>query len=324
MKKLLLLLALIATGYLFYHALVYKSKDIEADITTRLTQSFQSQNISDNVAFTVSGRDVTLTGDVAEQIDRAEVGRLASSLVGVRVVDNQINVVAPAPVVLKEPEPLRFPDPIPEPIADPTIVLSGSVDVVEQSDIDPTIMFAEPMVVEPEIVLEPVVELEAPVIVEQPVIVANDVTLDKPLSVQNGRIIRRGVDYVTAQKTVEAACEYDLTSLLHGNKINFDSGRATIKSKSYNLLDRMVVAAKNCDSGTIITINGYTDNVGNFEANRKLSLRRARAVGQYMLKRGVAKKVKVVGHGSNDPIADNDTEEGRAQNRRIEFKVYTK
>jgi len=258
---------------------------------------------------------VTLTGDVAEQIDRAEVGRLASALEGVRVVDNQINVAPPpAPVVLKEPEPVRFPDPMPEPVIDSTItfVEPKSV-VVEQPVIDPTIVFAEP-----------VIELDAPVIVEQPVVVANDITLDKPLTVQSGRIIRRGVDYATAQKTVEAACEYDLTSLLHGNKINFDSGRATIKSKSYNLLDRMVVAAKNCDSSTIITINGYTDNVGDFEANRKLSLQRARAVGQYMLKRGVAKKVKVVGHGSNDPIADNDTEEGRAQNRRIEFKVYTK
>ena len=180
--------------------------------------------------------------------------------------------------------------------------------------------------------LQPVLQQETVVVMSEPVItyveeeptrVAPKITLNGPLPIKNGQVVRRQVDRHIAAKTVEAACEDDLTSLMWNNKILFDSAKATIQSKSYALLDKLVVAAKNCDKNTIIAINGYTDNEGDAEYNRKLSLDRARAVGKYMLKRGVAKRVKVVGNGENSPIASNDTEDGKAQNRRIEFRVFT-
>lgn len=74
------------------------------------------------------------------------------------------------------------------------------------------------------------------------------------------------------------------------------------------------------DSLTKVEIYGYTDNVGSDKVNIKLSQKRAEAVKRFLIKEGVKKDlIKAVGMGSDNPIADNTTEEGRAKNRRIEI-----
>lgn len=323
MKKILFILGVIGAIFLAYYCVTKDAPRIEQDITQRVTERFNLNGLSSNITSAVDGRDVTLSGVVSTDAVKTEAGKIAQSIHGARAVNNNIQVArvpAPEPVVQRAPEPTFAPA-----MEEPTFDLDIDFDVEQpqpiiMGDVEPAVENSI-MVVEPEVMLEPVVEV-APVVEEQPVIVYEEPKLDGPLKVKSGRIIRRGVDNVIARKTSVAECENDLTSVLWNNKVNFDSGRATIKKSSYPLLDKAVVAAKNCHKDTIITINGYTDNVGDSEANRQLSLRRARAVGQYMLKRGVAKQVKVVGHGENNPIADNDTEEGRAENRRIEFKVF--
>jgi outer membrane protein OmpA-like peptidoglycan-associated protein len=71
-----------------------------------------------------------------------------------------------------------------------------------------------------------------------------------------------------------------------------------------------------------VEIAGYTDNVGKTEMNDNLSARRAQAVKTWLVKKGIlANRLTTVGKGMRDPIAPNDTPEGRAQNRRIEFHV---
>ena len=320
MKKILFILGVIGAIFLAYYVVTNKAPSIQQDVTQRLSERFNLNGLSSNITSAVDGRDVTLNGVVSEDAVKVEAGRVAQSLYGVRAVNNNIQVAGTSvveSVVQRTPEPAFVPI-MDEPAFDFEIEQPQPIvmDVVEQ-------VFAEPVqIIEPEVMLEPVIEV-APFFEAQPdIIVYEEPKLDGPLQVINGRITSRGVDTVIARKTSVAECENDLTSVLWNNKVNFDSGRATIKRSSYKLLDSAVVAAKNCHKDTIITINGYTDNVGDPEANRQLSLRRAKAVGQYMLKRGVAKQVKVVGHGENNPIADNDTAEGRAENRRIEFKVF--
>jgi outer membrane protein OmpA-like peptidoglycan-associated protein len=72
----------------------------------------------------------------------------------------------------------------------------------------------------------------------------------------------------------------------------------------------------------VVTVEGNTDNIGSDAYNQKLSVRRATAVRDYLAKHGIAEsRMTVVGKGASNPVASNDTEDGRAQNRRVELLV---
>jgi OOP family OmpA-OmpF porin len=71
-----------------------------------------------------------------------------------------------------------------------------------------------------------------------------------------------------------------------------------------------------------VTVEGHTDSIGSNQYNQKLSERRANAVRQYLIEKGIASsRIQVIGYGEERPIADNKTAEGRAKNRRAEFQV---
>ena len=84
-------------------------------------------------------------------------------------------------------------------------------------------------------------------------------------------------------------------------------------------LDR-VVEILQADSTLRLRVEGHTDTEGTDERNQKLSDRRARAVVHYLEKHGIApERMESIGYGSTRPIADNDTPEGMAQNRRVDM-----
>jgi outer membrane protein OmpA-like peptidoglycan-associated protein len=71
----------------------------------------------------------------------------------------------------------------------------------------------------------------------------------------------------------------------------------------------------------VLEIGGYTDNVGNPTANQRISQQRADAVRRFLIEKGVSSDSLVAkGYGDSNPIASNDTEDGRFKNRRIEYK----
>ncbi|MBO7071056.1 MAG: OmpA family protein, partial [Bacteroidales bacterium] len=73
---------------------------------------------------------------------------------------------------------------------------------------------------------------------------------------------------------------------------------------------------------TDITIYGHTDNTGSASVNERLSLKRAKAVADFLVKNGIAAdRIVYEGHSFNEPIASNDTPEGQAQNRRVEIFI---
>jgi len=244
MRALLFLLGLILTGLFFYFCISRHAPEIQTDIQSRVTADLASANLgSDNLLINVSGRDVVLTGDVASEDIKALAGKRARELYGVRVVDNQLNVIAPPPPPPPIPEPEPVVEAVPEPAPAP----------------------------EPEVAI--------------------------------------------------VACQEELASIVEVEKINFDSGKDTIKSESIGVLDRVVAAAKNC-SDSVIHVHGHTDSSGNASFNEDLSMRRATSVAAYLASNGVQQKLRATGHGSAQPIASNDNAQGRAVNRRIEFKVY--
>ena len=105
------------------------------------------------------------------------------------------------------------------------------------------------------------------------------------------------------------------------NNIFFESGRAELKPISYVELNKAAELLK--DNATmVIEIGGHTDNVGADELNMKLSEARAKAVLNYLVLAGIdATRLRSKGYGETQPIATNDTSEGKAKNRRTEFEI---
>ncbi len=103
--------------------------------------------------------------------------------------------------------------------------------------------------------------------------------------------------------------------------VSFASGSASLQTALHPTLDR-IAGTLNEYHETSITVVGYTDIVGSAASNMLLSEHRASAVADYLVQQGVARsRISVGGRGEADPIADNATETGRAQNRRVEMLV---
>ncbi len=108
------------------------------------------------------------------------------------------------------------------------------------------------------------------------------------------------------------------------NNIFFDFNKATLKEESFPELNRVVDFLKD-NRSMEIEINGHTDNVGSDDYNLKLSDDRSRSVYDFLISKGIdPSRLKFKGYGETRPVASNDTEEGKALNRRVEFVVLKK
>jgi OOP family OmpA-OmpF porin len=102
--------------------------------------------------------------------------------------------------------------------------------------------------------------------------------------------------------------------------VNFETGKAVLTPESAAILDKVVQSLVARDS-VRVEIVGHTDNTGSLSVNRRLSKARAEAVRKYLIAHGVSEdRLTARGAGPDEPLASNDTEEGRAQNRRVELR----
>lgn len=103
--------------------------------------------------------------------------------------------------------------------------------------------------------------------------------------------------------------------------VSFASGSATLNSSLHGTLDNIAKTLNEYPASTI-TVVGHTDSMGDQQANIDLSRRRASAVADYLSTRGIQRTRMVVeGRGEAEPVADNATEAGRSQNRRVEMLI---
>ena len=117
--------------------------------------------------------------------------------------------------------------------------------------------------------------------------------------------------------------KYDPPKIYTLKNVFFDTGLATLRKESYPALNELAEALK-ANTTMIIEIAGHTDNVGTPESNQKLSTDRAKAVRSYLVSRGInGQRVMAVGYGDTQPVACNDTPEGRQQNRRTEVRIIS-
>mgnify|MGYP000008084703 CR=1 FL=1 len=108
------------------------------------------------------------------------------------------------------------------------------------------------------------------------------------------------------------------------DNIYFETNSAKLKSSSYPELER-VVKLMNDNPGIKLEISGHTDNVGSYLANKKLSENRAESVVDYLVEQGIDQsRLSYEGYSFTQPVAPNDTPEGRQKNRRVEFEVMEK
>ena len=105
-------------------------------------------------------------------------------------------------------------------------------------------------------------------------------------------------------------------------RITFNYQSDKVEDEAKDVLDEIVNYLKE-NKDYMLEIEGHTDNIGDSQSNKRHSLRRAKAISDYLVKQGVLKsRIRVNGKGESKPIATNATEEGRAKNRRVEFRLY--
>lgn len=105
------------------------------------------------------------------------------------------------------------------------------------------------------------------------------------------------------------------------SNITFRSGSADLNADFFKVLDGVALVLKRYDK-TVVEIAGHTDSTGSESLNQTLSERRANAVSKYLVSKGIAQaRTITVGGGENYPVAGNDTESGRALNRRVELTL---
>ncbi len=107
------------------------------------------------------------------------------------------------------------------------------------------------------------------------------------------------------------------------DNVFFDTGKSTLRGESYKELNELAEYMGKKES-LVIEIAGHTDNVGTPESNQKLSEDRANTVRDYLIKKGIApERVAAKGYGDTQPVAYNDTPQGRQKNRRTEVRIVS-
>lgn len=149
----------------------------------------------------------------------------------------------------------------------------------------------------------------------------------------DGVLITRDAKYVVSDSAETSAgassslpdCQARLDQAISGKRILFAFNDSAIKKVSYPILREIASVAKDCSEVFAthgLEVSGHTDNIGRQSYNLALSQKRAEAVTAYLVNLGVdARWMTSVGYGELKPVASNETEEGRSQNRRIDFTI---
>jgi OmpA-OmpF porin, OOP family len=171
------------------------------------------------------------------------------------------------------------------------------------------------------------VTLEPPVVVavpETPPVQANIADTVTTIKLPEGDLKVKTGSFLDQLNKEATDNSLDSTKALTFDNVNFATGSAVLTEGSITQLSDLVKIMR-AYSKVAIKIEGHTDNKGNAQSNKKLSLSRAESVMKFLKTSGIdASRMSVAGLGSDKPTADNNTEEGRAKNRRIEAYVVKK
>lgn len=145
----------------------------------------------------------------------------------------------------------------------------------------------------------------------------NDVDYSRIEDMIRRHIPKEVVKEVVVEKYIRAISDDRLVLI----GINFAFDKSDLLPESYPVLDQ-AVKLLNDKNKVNVEIEGYCDYIGSEEYNQKLSVERAKTVKAYLVSKGIIEnRLSTIGYGKGNPVADNTTEEGRALNRRIVFRI---
>ncbi|MEM8982667.1 MAG: OmpA family protein [Pseudomonadota bacterium] len=348
------LVALIALGVLGYFCIGHHAPLIEAAVANNVEITLA--NGGADAAAAVSGRDVTLTGTVANERVRNDLVADVRSTYGVRVVDDQLVVAAGAPSVPpvapaapSEPAPAYSTTLTVEP---DSVTLAGDLpDAAAGAALADAISNAFPgreftSTAQPrnggvgdwlsrmQGVVAALGQLTfgtAELAGDRLTVrgAAPTATLRRRAEARLGEVAGVDVDAridivplaLEEQEAAVESCQARFDEALSGAQILFATGSADIDATSNALLGRLAAIARACPLAQI-DIGGHTDNTGDAAYNDYLSGERAKAVRDNLIGRGIsADRLSATGYGSRRPVANNATRAGRERNRRIEMQV---
>lgn len=166
----------------------------------------------------------------------------------------------------------------------------------------------------PEAPVVPVVKASsAPLLGQLPV----ETTMQAPVTPPPAMVVPKTAGKDLEVKSVEAGLRVSFSS-----RLMFESGRAVLTASSDKVLDQLAELLNTYPANRVL-IEGHTDNTGDTHFNLRLSELRAKAVRDYLIKKGgyQASRFQVVGYGDTKPVADNNTKVGRSLNRRVEVTI---
>ena len=352
--KIMIALALAGAGALFYQ-IPQKATDIERDLKQQAMAMLKQHQLH-TIHIDMSGLTATLTGHTASDKLRQQAARLIAGIGGIRKVINEVRLdtamdSTPPPSQARRsttstPQTTDtqdggsvFPSSLAAHIRTQTARLTSTAAKASPAGSSmfehptPSLQAEKPHDAppsssreqndKPEPSPQSGTQVQAPNppvgLTDQQTVTQPDTASPKPPSAQP--------DPKQEEAALQASlkCEEQFSSLLKKKQILFQQNSAHILRESVPLLEKLFdVAAHQCPQAYLIIV-GHTDNRGSARYNRQLSQRRAEAVRQWLIDKGIpGNRLQAIGRGEEAPIASNRTKAGRAKNRRIEIRVLMK
>ena len=303
-KWLLLILGIVSILLLSYISFKQKATIIREDLINK-TDIIHQNSVFKDVYIKLKGegfaltREIMLLGTVSSKEDKALASNLLQDIEGVTKVNNLLKVQSLKPII-KEVDSIEVNDTIND---DEQKVELNTLNEEKNSSLDYN---KTQIPIEDNNISKDESENN---ITEQ-----NSTNQDTIESIETNLTKENN-------ETNQSSCQEQVNDILSKGKIHFANNSSNIKKSSYKQLDQISTILKECPKNSIL-IDGYSDNRGDAKYNQQLSQQRANKVKTYLISKGIDKKsIKAFGHGAENPIASNETKQGREQNRRIEFTI---
>jgi OOP family OmpA-OmpF porin len=312
-----------------------RAPEIQQDIQSRAAAAIAAAGY-DDVTVSVDGRDLSLAGEVPNEKSISEAIAIASDVRGVRVVDSNVAVAAPyVTTFCKDHSSISLSGEVPDDNARAAFP-ERARDMFRFFEVEDTLVVRKHSLqgfrrfMDQALIELGQLDVGCITLTNQDLLIKGSIRSERAVAGVKQRIAN--LDELGFQTRYELtlpvlseqalACQTEANKKIANDEtvlFSFDSD--VIHEIGRHLLNEIVEISKICPDVDVIVV-GHTDSVGDKDYNIGLGKRRAESVVEFLIRNGVAaERLTPVGLGFSQPIADNSTDEGRAQNRRIEFRV---